>query len=100
MLRYIAPVTISSERDLVKYYIDTVEPVEPNSPKGYSERYIHSEIIKRFPKVNAVIHSYSEAVVPYTILGVLIKPCFHMTGFLGTYIPVYDITKYYKDGDT
>jgi len=99
MSRYIAPATISSERDLVEYYVDTAEPVDPNSPKGYSERCIHSEIMKKFPEVNAVIHSHSEAVVPYTISGVPMKPCFHMAGFLGTHIPVYDISKYYQEGD-
>lgn len=99
MSRYIAPATISSERDLVEYYIDTAEPVDPNSPKGYSERCIHSEVMKKFPEVNAVIHSHSEAVVPYTISGVPMQPCFHMAGFLGKHIPVYDIAKYYQDGD-
>jgi ribulose-5-phosphate 4-epimerase/fuculose-1-phosphate aldolase len=99
MSRYIAPATISSERDLVEYYIDTAEPVDPNSPKGYSERCIHSEVLKKFPDVNAVIHSHSEAVVPYTISGVPMQPCFHMAGFLGTHIPVYDIAQYYQDGD-
>jgi ribulose-5-phosphate 4-epimerase/fuculose-1-phosphate aldolase len=99
MSRYIAPATISSERDLVEYYIDTAEPVDLSSPKGYSERCIHSEVMKKFPEVNAVIHSHSEAVVPYTISGVPMKPCFHMAGFLGTHIPVYDIAKYYQDDD-
>lgn len=70
MSRYIAPGTISSSSDLVEYYVDTAEPVDPNSPKGYSERCIHSEILKRFKSVNAVIHSHSQAVVPYTINGV------------------------------
>lgn len=99
MSRYIAPATISSERDLVEYYIDTAEPVDPNSPKGYSERCIHSEVMKKYPEVNSVIHSHSEAVVPYTISGVPMQPCFHMAGFLGTHVPVYDIAKYYQDGD-
>jgi ribulose-5-phosphate 4-epimerase/fuculose-1-phosphate aldolase len=70
MSRYIAPGTISSERDLVEYYIENAEPVDPTAPKGYSERCIHSEILKRFNNVNAVVHSHSEAVVPYSINGV------------------------------
>ena len=70
MSRYIAPGTISSERDIVEYYVENAEPVDPTSPKGYSERCIHSEILKRFKDVNAVVHSHSEAVVPYSISGV------------------------------
>ena len=70
MSRYIAPGTISSESDLVEYYVEDAEPVDPNAPKGYSERCIHSEVMKRFKDVNAVVHSHSEAVVPYSISGV------------------------------
>ena len=99
MSRYIAPATISSEQDLVEYYIENAEPVDPKSPKGYSERCIHSEILKRFPDVNAVIHSHSETVVPYSISGVPFQAAFHMAGFLGTHAPVFDIGKYYEAGE-
>ena len=99
MSRYIAPATISSEADLIEYYVDNAEPVDPNSTKGYSERCIHSEIFKQFPDVNAVIHSHSEAVVPYSISGVPFRAAFHMAGFLGTETPVFDIGKYYEEGD-
>ena len=99
MSRYIAPATISSERDLIEYYIDNAEPVDPTSPPGYSERCIHSEILKRFPDVHAVIHSHSEAVVPYSISGVPFRAAFHMAGFLGTETPVFDIRKYYEEGE-
>ena len=119
MSRYIAPGTISSERDLIEYHIENAEPVDPNAPKGYSERCIHSEVLKRFKDVNAVIHSHSEAVVPYSISGVpyantlivnvsgrllltltiRFQACFHMAGFLGTSTPVYEIERYYEAGD-
>lgn len=119
MSRYIAPATVSSERDLIEYFVKDAEPVDPNSPKGYSERCIHSEVLKRFPSVNAVIHSHSEAVVPYStymfrwyaqgmlilthfepaINGVPFQACFHMAGFLGSSTPVYDIGRHYEAGD-
>ncbi|KAL2012761.1 hypothetical protein VTN00DRAFT_286 [Thermoascus crustaceus] len=69
MSRYIAPGTISSERDLIEYRVEDAEPVDPGAPKGYSERCIHSELYKRYPGVQSVIHSHSEAVVPYSISG-------------------------------
>lgn len=69
MSRYIAPGTISSRADLIEYWVDNAEPVQPNAAKGYSERCIHSEVLKRYPEVNSVIHSHSEAVVPYSISG-------------------------------
>jgi ribulose-5-phosphate 4-epimerase/fuculose-1-phosphate aldolase len=83
MSRYIAPGTISSPRDLVEYYVADASPVDPNAPGGYSERSIHSEILKRYPDVHCVIHSHSEAVLPYTFSHVPLQPCFHMAGFLG-----------------
>lgn len=69
MSRYIAPATISSERDLIEYHVENAEPVDPGASKGYSERCIHSEIYKRYPEVNSVIHSHSEEVVPYSVSG-------------------------------
>jgi ribulose-5-phosphate 4-epimerase/fuculose-1-phosphate aldolase len=66
---YIAPGTISSRSDLIEYWVNNGEPVDPNSTKGYSERYIHSEILKRFPDIHSVMHSHSDAVVPYSISG-------------------------------
>lgn len=100
MSRYIAPGTISSPGDLIEYYIETAEPVDPNSPKGYSERCIHSEIMKRYPEVNSVIHSHSEEVVPYSISGVPLRACYHMAGFLGSNVPVWDIGNAYRTEDT
>lgn len=70
MSRYIAPATISSEQDLIEYWVENAEPVDPTSVKGYSERCIHSEIFKKYPEVQSAIHSHSEAVVPYSISGV------------------------------
>ncbi|KAI9663200.1 MAG: hypothetical protein M1821_008248 [Bathelium mastoideum] len=99
MSRYIAPGTISSPQDLVVYHVSDASPVDPASPPGYSERCIHSEIYKRYPGVHAVIHSHSEAVVPYSVSGVPMQPCYHMAGFLGTATPVWDIASVYQAGD-
>lgn len=57
--------------------------VDPSSKKGYQERFIHSEIYKKFPNINSVVHSHSDAVLPYTMSGVPMKPTFHIAGFLG-----------------
>jgi ribulose-5-phosphate 4-epimerase/fuculose-1-phosphate aldolase len=67
MSRNTAPGTISSSNDLIEYWVENAEPVDSNAAPGYSERCIHSVALKRYPEVNSVIHSHSEAVVPYTI---------------------------------
>jgi ribulose-5-phosphate 4-epimerase/fuculose-1-phosphate aldolase len=94
-----APALVSSHSDLIKYHVSNGSPVDPRANKGYQERFIHSEIYKRFPEVNSVIHSHSEAVLPYTMNGVAMKPTFHIAGFLGTHVPVYDITPLYSEDD-
>lgn len=78
-----APALVQSPDDLVMYHITDSSPVQPTAKKSYQERFIHSELYKRFPEVNCVIHSHSEAVLPYTMSGVPLKPVFHITGFLG-----------------
>jgi len=80
----IAPALISSRDDLVEYHIEDASPVDANAKEGYSERFIHSEILKRFPGANSVIHSHCPDVLPYCVNDVPLKPSIHMSGFLGT----------------
>jgi ribulose-5-phosphate 4-epimerase/fuculose-1-phosphate aldolase len=94
-----APALVSSHSDLIKYHVSDSNPVDPQSKKGYQERFIHSEIYKRFPEINSIIHSHSEAVLPYTMNGVAMKPIFHIAGFLGTHVPIYDIAPMYSEDD-
>lgn len=83
MSHSIAPATVSSPSDLIAYRVDDAEPVKATKHKGYEERRIHSEIYKRHRNIHAIVHSHSEAVVPYSISGVPLKACYHMAGFLG-----------------
>ncbi|KAM0473443.1 hypothetical protein ACHAPX_008190 [Trichoderma viride] len=91
MARSIAPALIATGADLIEYRISDGEPTNPSSAQGYIERYIHSEIYRRFPHINAVVHSHAESVIPFTISGVPLKPCYHMAGFLNPEgVPVHD----------
>ncbi|GAD96240.1 conserved hypothetical protein [Paecilomyces variotii No. 5] len=93
------PATVSSTLDIVEYYVQDASPVKSDSPNGYIERFIHSEIYKKYPDVKSVVHSHAHAVVPYSISGVPLRPCIHMAGFLGNPVPNFDILKFYeKDG--
>ncbi|KAM5527604.1 class II aldolase and adducin domain-containing protein [Fusarium oxysporum f. sp. phaseoli] len=95
MSHSVAPGLISSPADLIAYRVDDAEPVEETSHRGYEERRIHSEIYKRHPHVHAVVHSHSEAVVPYAMSSVPLKACYHMAGFLGAHgVAVFDIAKH------
>ena len=83
MSRNMPPALITSADDVVEYRIEDAEPIAKNAPKGFIERYIHSEMMKRFSGVNVVVHAHSAEVLPFTISGVPLRPGIHMAGFLG-----------------
>ncbi|KAF9888227.1 hypothetical protein FE257_009222 [Aspergillus nanangensis] len=111
MSRSVAPGSISSLADLVEYRVEDAEPLHHQAAKGYAERMIHSEIYKRHAHVQAVVHSHSEAVVPFTISEVPLKACYHMAPWLGIRAssgdggsgnaapPVFDVAEHLRPGD-
>ena len=89
--RNLAPELVTAA-DIVEYDLDS-EPVDAKAPRGFLERYIHGEIYKSRPDVGSVIHSHSPSVVPFGVTKTLMQPIYHMSGFLGRGVPVYDIRK-------
>jgi len=69
------------------------EAVDPHAPTLYVERYIHSEIYKALPAVQAVVHSHSPAVIPFGVTSAKLRPIFHLPSFLalGNGVPVFEI---------
>ena len=75
---------MSGPADIGEYLIADGSPVN-GTVGGYAERYIHSAILNAYPDVNAVVHSHSEDVLLYTVLGSIgLEPVYHMAGFLGS----------------
>lgn len=100
MSHSVAAGNIVSPRDLIAYNVENAEPVTHAASKGYSERRIHSEIYKRHVHIYAVVHSHSEAVVPFSIAGVPLQACYHMAAFIGASgAPVFDIRDHYREDD-
>ncbi|KAK4076378.1 hypothetical protein Trihar35433_2938 [Trichoderma harzianum] len=97
MSRYMAPALVSSTDDMVLYNVETGEALQKDAPRGFSERFIHSEIYKAYPKVQSVVHSHSLEVVPFSISSTPLRACFHMAGFLGTSVPVWDAATVYRE---
>lgn len=83
MSRQLAPALVSDLDDIVEYRVSDGEALDPNAPLGFLERYIHSEIFKRFSGINAVIHSHSPIVTAFSISRVPLGPAIHLAGFLG-----------------
>jgi len=89
LARSIAPGTVTA-RDIMEFDL-TGEPVDAKGRKPYLERYIHSEIYRVRPDVQAIVHSHSPSVVPYGVTGTQLRPVFHMSGFLGAATPIFEI---------
>ena len=96
---YMPPAMVEGVDDLIEYFVDGSDPVDPKAKKGYSERFIHGEVFKRYPSVNCVVHSHAEAVIPYVTSTVPLLPMYHMGGFLQGPVKVWDPAPLYSDSD-
>lgn len=85
-----APALVKSHDDFILYHVEDSSPYDASAPQGYAERYIHGEVFRRLPEAMCVVHSHSEAVIPFTLAGQHVTPVFHMAGFMGAApLPVY-----------
>ena len=69
-------------RDIVCYDYDG-NAVSQTIERPYLERFIHAEIYRLRPDVQAVVHSHSASVIPFAVTNNRLRPVFHMSGFLG-----------------
>lgn len=88
--RSIAPALVTAD-DVQELDLDG-NPLAPGTPPTYLEKYIHSEIYRARPDVGAVVHSHSPAILPFSVVSsVPLRPMCHMSGFLGSQTPVFEI---------
>ena len=90
MSRALAPAQVTVA-DIMEFDIMSGNPVDPKGRRANGERFIHSEIYKARPDVQAVIHSHSPAVLPFGIAGVSLKPVIAQAGFLPLDTPLFEI---------
>jgi ribulose-5-phosphate 4-epimerase/fuculose-1-phosphate aldolase len=84
-----SPAIITAE-DIMEYDLDS-NPVDRQGRLMYIERYIHGEIYKSRPDVNAVVHSHSPTVIPFSVTTVKLRPICHMSAFLKHDVPNFEI---------
>lgn len=87
--RSLAPALVT-EADLMELDLEG-EPVGSDARKPYLERFIHGAIYRARPDVQAIVHSHSPSVIPFSVSSVRLRPVCHMGGFLGGGAPVFDI---------
>src|SRR5260370_6663845 len=69
------------------------------SGKPYIERFIHGTIYEARPEVQAVVHSHSYSVVPFSVIGEKLRPIMHVCATIGADVPVWDPQINFGDTD-
>jgi ribulose-5-phosphate 4-epimerase/fuculose-1-phosphate aldolase len=89
LARSMAPALVTAG-DIMEFDLDS-NLIDGRGRTAYLERFIHGEIYRVHPQVQAVVHSHSPAVIPFGVVGVALRPIFHLGGFLGVGVPVFEI---------
>ena len=97
LARQVAPLLVQGE-DVLVMDLDSV-PVGETSVALFIERFIHGEIYKRRPDVQAIVHSHSPTTIPFGVTSVKLRPLSHMSGFLEPTVPVFEIRSEVKNND-
>jgi len=95
--RNMAPALVRRE-DIVTFDLDGAA-LDAEGRRVYLERFIHAEIYRARPDVQAVVHSHSPSVIPFGVTGQTLRPVFHMSGFLGEGSALFEIRDVAGDTD-
>lgn len=87
--RSLAPELVTRD-DIMTLDLDSVAQ-DGDTRKPYLERFIHGQIYAQRPDVTSIVHSHAAAIVPFAASSVPLKPLYHMSCFLRTGAPVFEI---------
>lgn len=76
--------------DLITFDLDS-NALDANGRPPYRERFIHGAIYRLRPDVNAVVHSHSPTIIPFSVTESPLRAIFHNGHFLGQGVPVWEI---------
>jgi ribulose-5-phosphate 4-epimerase/fuculose-1-phosphate aldolase len=79
--------------DLITFDLDS-NALDANGRPTYRERFIHGAIYKLRPDVNAVVHSHSPTIIPFSVTKNPLRAIFHNGHFLGQGVPVWEIRQF------
>ena len=92
--RSLAPELVT-EDDIMEFDLDS-NPLDQRGREMYRERFIHGEIYKIRPEVNAIVHNHSPSIIPFGVTTQKLQPIYHMAAFIGEGIPNFEIRKVQK----
>jgi ribulose-5-phosphate 4-epimerase/fuculose-1-phosphate aldolase len=97
LARATAPELVTAD-DILEFDLDSNPVKDPGVPL-YLERYIHGEILKHRPEVNAVVHNHSPMVIPFGITTAPLRPLCNTAAFIGEGVPVFEVRDFQDSGD-
>lgn len=81
LARNMAPALVRRD-DILTFDLDGVA-LDARGRPVYLERFIHAEMYRARTDVQAVVHSHSLGVIPLGVTRQMLRPVYHMCGFLG-----------------
>src|SRR3954451_10598408 len=86
-----APALVKAS-DIMELDLDS-NPVDGEDRRCFLERFIHGNAFKARPDVNAVVHSHSPTVVPFSVTEQPLRAVSSVASFLACGCPVFDFHK-------
>jgi ribulose-5-phosphate 4-epimerase/fuculose-1-phosphate aldolase len=91
------PPALVTAKDIIELDANA-EPVAPNTPRPNGEKFIHSGIYKVRPDVQAIAHSHSPGVIPFSLTPKRpLRPVLRTAGFLPEKVSIFDHRDVSKD---
>jgi HCOMODA/2-hydroxy-3-carboxy-muconic semialdehyde decarboxylase len=91
LARSMAPALVLGT-DIFEYQFNG-DPVLPDGPSSYQERFIHAEIYRARSDVQAIVHCHTPSLIPFAASDVPLRAMYHMAAFVADGVPVFDIRK-------
>jgi HCOMODA/2-hydroxy-3-carboxy-muconic semialdehyde decarboxylase len=89
LARSMAPQLVTAA-DIMQYDFDG-RLVDGREVASYQERFIHGEIYRVRPDVQAIVHCHTPSLIPFAASTVPMRAMYHMAAFVAEGIPVFDI---------
>lgn len=89
MSSHMAPEAVTPD-DLIEFDLDS-NPQDTEGRSMQSERFIHGGIYQARPDVHAVVHMHAPPAVLMSVSGEPLRPVYHMAGFIGQGVPLFEI---------
>jgi len=84
-----APALVAAD-DIMEFDLES-NPVDQRDRRMFLERFIHGSAYRARPDVNAVVHSHSPTVIPFTVTDEPLKAISHIASFLADGCPCFEI---------